>query len=196
RCPELGDRAPKRVRRARVFQQPECSAGLENALDLSESRCLLLVRQNAKQKCRDRIVEMLVRKFKLCDVHLAQLDLSAGLVQSRPRGRQHGRTDIDPDDVRADGIELKIPPSPDTGIENPACHAFEQQWPELAVASVFEREIEYIIKRRDALISLAGGVIVHSRTCLSLRALLMTLTEDSAIAAAAMIGESRIPNHG
>jgi hypothetical protein len=77
-----------------------------------------------------------------------------GKSPSPARGaRQHGRAEIDTDNLGVARIKWKIAPGADAGIQDRTGESRKQQWPDFAIAAVLERQIEQIVEGGNPLIS-------------------------------------------
>ena len=113
--------------------------------------------QNTKKKRRDGRVKGIVRKPEPGHIHLAQLDLSGGTMTSSFRPREHSGADVDPDNCRRSRIKREISAGSDTRIQDAARESLKEQRPDPAVPTVFERQFEQVVDRRDPPISLEIG---------------------------------------
>src|SRR6266566_1512455 len=86
-------------------------------------------------------------------VHFAQLDFSGRRRASAGSAREHRRAEIDAHDLGAGRVEWKTPPRAHAGVEYQSRKAGKELRPDLAIATIFERQVQDIVERRDALIA-------------------------------------------
>src|SRR6516162_624715 len=151
--PELGHRAAKGPLRTRILQEPNDGSGFRHAPEFAQCRDLQLIRKHAEQESRDSCIEMAIRQLDLRHVHLAQLDF--GGRQRTPAGgaRQYGGTEIDSHNPGAARIEWEIPSRAHACVQYQAGKSGKELRPDLAVATVFEWQIQKVVERRNALIA-------------------------------------------
>src|SRR5947208_17191197 len=104
--------------RPRGFQKANEAARFDHAAKLLQAGDLLLIGKNAKQKTRDRGVEIAIRKGKLRDIHLAQLDVRSERLRTLLCPHEHCRTEIDADDGGSGRIKRNVPSSAGAGVKN------------------------------------------------------------------------------
>src|SRR5215470_9464428 len=115
---------------------------------------------------------MAIRQINPGHVHLAELDFGGGRWASAGSVRQHRWAEIDAHDLGAGRIERKIPSRTHARIEYHARKSRKELRPDLAVATILERQVQDIIERRNALIALKirGLSCPHMRLILYLPA--------------------------
>lgn len=82
-----------------------------------------------------------------------QFDGFRRCLQRSLRPRQRRGTGVDSDDLRAGRLLGQVAAGTDAGIEQPAGKPAEEERTDMAIARVFERPVEQIVKRRYALIT-------------------------------------------
>src|SRR6266849_10873530 len=106
-----------------------------------------------RTKRRNGRIEMAIRQIDPGHVHLAQLDFSAPRRAPASGARQHRRAEIDAHDPGAGRIEWKITSGADARVQYQARKSGKELRPDLAIATVFERQIQDVVERRNALIA-------------------------------------------
>ena len=74
RLPDFRNGMPNGPARARIFQEPNEAADLNNSTQFFKCWHLKLIGKRAKQKRRNGTIKVSIRKIQSSDIHLPQLD--------------------------------------------------------------------------------------------------------------------------
>ena len=133
--------------------------GAADPAEFFKGRLLILGVEHTKQKGRDDAVETVVGKFSLQYIHFAQIDRCTELIPAPPGAIQHGRTEVNSDNISAVGVERKVSSGADSCIEQGAFQSGKQYPTQGSVAAMFERQVQDVIEPGDAIIGFCLQIV-------------------------------------